>query len=262
VLDVQALATLVYRTSGGSGDGGGAISTGSVTSGKSSIAGLNRLCQVQLGTSIDKTMQCSDWAHRPLSQRQLQYAALDARALLQLYDSLLQQLRDRERQQQQQQQQQEGGDYNPKYPHPGGNSNPQQQLLDTEQHEQEQQHEQSVDSRRTSDGDGDGDGDGQLLKTKARKKMEMERGWNMNKTKRRRLLATPEGLVRSVVAGYVVDTVALIDLQQQQQQQQPKYGAMDDEEVAMATVPAAVLPLRSLPMRQVPFRTAPLLRRK
>lgn len=43
----------------------------------------------QLGSPLDKTEQCSAWAERPLTQRQLHYAALDALVLLMLLDSLL-----------------------------------------------------------------------------------------------------------------------------------------------------------------------------
>lgn len=40
----------------------------------------------------DKAQQMSDWAARPLSSRQLQYAALDAVVLPQLYDVLAREL--------------------------------------------------------------------------------------------------------------------------------------------------------------------------
>ncbi|GFH17154.1 3'-5' exonuclease domain-containing protein [Haematococcus lacustris] len=42
-----------------------------------------------LGRPLDKSMQCSDWAARPLTQAQLQYAATDAACLLALHDALL-----------------------------------------------------------------------------------------------------------------------------------------------------------------------------
>ena len=53
------------------------------------LEGLSKLCVRQLGGGIDKKMQCSDWAVRPLSAAQLRYAGLDASVLVQLFDSLL-----------------------------------------------------------------------------------------------------------------------------------------------------------------------------
>jgi tRNA-binding EMAP/Myf-like protein len=50
------------------------------------LLGLKRLVAKVLGCQMDKTQQCSDWATRPLSQRQLEYAALDAHVLLQVWD--------------------------------------------------------------------------------------------------------------------------------------------------------------------------------
>jgi ribonuclease D len=41
-----------------------------------------------LGTPLDKTHQQSDWRRRPLSRAQLDYAALDARVALQVYQEL------------------------------------------------------------------------------------------------------------------------------------------------------------------------------
>jgi ATP-dependent helicase Lhr and Lhr-like helicase len=48
--------------------------------------GLAAVCGRELGVAIDKTEQVSDWTRRPLSERQLAYAALDAEVLLQLYE--------------------------------------------------------------------------------------------------------------------------------------------------------------------------------
>jgi hypothetical protein len=42
-----------------------------------------------LGKPLDKTEQCSAWHERPLSERQLAYAACDAAVLLALLDHLL-----------------------------------------------------------------------------------------------------------------------------------------------------------------------------
>lgn len=54
--------------------------------------GLSALCAAQLGLSLDKTLQVSEWGHRPLSREQQQYAALDAACLLLLLDAYLRQL--------------------------------------------------------------------------------------------------------------------------------------------------------------------------
>ncbi len=45
--------------------------------------------EAQLGLSLDKSLQCSSWGSRPLSSKQLQYAALDAAVLLMLLDSII-----------------------------------------------------------------------------------------------------------------------------------------------------------------------------
>eukprot|EP00746_Dinoflagellata_sp_MGD_P138702 gnl/MRDRNA2_/MRDRNA2_72298_c0_seq2.p1 gnl/MRDRNA2_/MRDRNA2_72298_c0~~gnl/MRDRNA2_/MRDRNA2_72298_c0_seq2.p1 ORF type:complete len:872 (+),score=111.26 gnl/MRDRNA2_/MRDRNA2_72298_c0_seq2:59-2674(+) len=50
------------------------------------LLGLKRLVSKVLGCQMDKSQQCSNWAARPLSQQQLEYAALDAHALLQVWD--------------------------------------------------------------------------------------------------------------------------------------------------------------------------------
>jgi ATP-dependent Lhr-like helicase len=47
---------------------------------------LKAVCQRELGLAIDKTEQTSDWSRRPLTGRQMDYAALDAEILLRLYD--------------------------------------------------------------------------------------------------------------------------------------------------------------------------------
>ena len=44
------------------------------------------VCRRELGISMSKELQCSDWARRPLTVQQLDYAALDAEVLLRLQD--------------------------------------------------------------------------------------------------------------------------------------------------------------------------------
>ncbi|CAE8724934.1 unnamed protein product [Polarella glacialis] len=52
------------------------------------LMGLKSLVAKTLAHRLDKTEQCSDWAARPLSLSQLQYAALDAHCLLQVWKVL------------------------------------------------------------------------------------------------------------------------------------------------------------------------------
>lgn len=47
--------------------------------------GLAAVCRRELGYELDKTEQCSDWRRRPLRDRQIVYAALDAEVLVSLY---------------------------------------------------------------------------------------------------------------------------------------------------------------------------------
>jgi len=54
--------------------------------------GMRGLVSKVLGKRLDKNQQCSNWAARPLSQDQLNYAALDAHCLIQLWDVLQPQL--------------------------------------------------------------------------------------------------------------------------------------------------------------------------
>jgi hypothetical protein len=51
---------------------------------------LASLCERELGVRIDKSVQTSNWARRPLDAEQLRYAALDAEILLDLYRRLSQ----------------------------------------------------------------------------------------------------------------------------------------------------------------------------
>jgi len=54
---------------------------------------LGVVCERELGIELDKTEQTSDWSLRPLSRRQLAYAALDVEVLPPLWDRLQMQAR-------------------------------------------------------------------------------------------------------------------------------------------------------------------------
>lgn len=47
--------------------------------------GLSGLAEKILGASLNKTRRNSNWEQRPLSQNQLEYAALDAAVLIQIF---------------------------------------------------------------------------------------------------------------------------------------------------------------------------------
>ncbi|MBM4291064.1 MAG: ribonuclease D [Deltaproteobacteria bacterium] len=47
--------------------------------------GLKALVRLELGVQMDEAQQTSDWRRRPLTSAQLNYAALDAEVLLDLY---------------------------------------------------------------------------------------------------------------------------------------------------------------------------------
>ncbi len=59
--------------------------------------GYAKLVENMLGVQLDKTAVRTDWSQRPLSEKQLAYAADDVRYLLQLYPLIQQQLRQRNR---------------------------------------------------------------------------------------------------------------------------------------------------------------------
>ncbi|KAJ8508791.1 hypothetical protein ON010_g18837 [Phytophthora cinnamomi] len=54
-------------------------------SAKSSRLGLTAIAETYLGLPLDKRARMSDWERRPLTPAQLQYAALDAHVLVQIY---------------------------------------------------------------------------------------------------------------------------------------------------------------------------------
>ncbi|MCD7465826.1 hypothetical protein HAX54_001997 [Datura stramonium] len=47
---------------------------------------LATICQEVLGISLSKELQCSDWSQRPLTEEQMQYAAVDAHCLIHIFD--------------------------------------------------------------------------------------------------------------------------------------------------------------------------------
>lgn len=49
---------------------------------QSGVSGLSSLIHTVLGKPLDKTLQCSAWGQRPLSEKQIRYAATDACCLL------------------------------------------------------------------------------------------------------------------------------------------------------------------------------------
>ena len=50
---------------------------------------LGIVCARELGLQLDKAMQKSDWTRRPLTRRHVDYAALDAEVLIDLYPRLV-----------------------------------------------------------------------------------------------------------------------------------------------------------------------------
>lgn len=54
--------------------------------------GLQDLCERTIQQTLSKGESLTDWSTRPLSQEQIEYAAMDARVLIPLYDALLTEL--------------------------------------------------------------------------------------------------------------------------------------------------------------------------
>ncbi|MCO5612047.1 hypothetical protein L7F22_066309 [Adiantum nelumboides] len=59
-----------------------------LVAGREIKGGLSGLAKVVLGKSMDKRMRMTDWERRPLSTKQLHYAALDAAVLLSIFDHI------------------------------------------------------------------------------------------------------------------------------------------------------------------------------
>jgi len=59
--------------------------------GREAIGGdsLAMVCERELGFTVDKASQTSNWSRRPLDAEQLRYAALDAEVLLHLHQRLV-----------------------------------------------------------------------------------------------------------------------------------------------------------------------------
>eukprot|EP00927_Polykrikos_kofoidii_P074570 TRINITY_DN70580_c0_g1_i1.p1 TRINITY_DN70580_c0_g1~~TRINITY_DN70580_c0_g1_i1.p1 ORF type:complete len:545 (-),score=93.51 TRINITY_DN70580_c0_g1_i1:46-1680(-) len=64
------------------------VQQGTATSKKKAMVSLAVMTETLLGKPLDKTMQLSDWSHRPLSDAQSHYAALDAWVLVELCDRM------------------------------------------------------------------------------------------------------------------------------------------------------------------------------
>ncbi|KAI5061358.1 hypothetical protein GOP47_0023863 [Adiantum capillus-veneris] len=59
-----------------------------IVAGRGIKGGLSGLAKAVLGKSMDKRMRMTDWERRPLSMKQLHYAALDAAVLLPIFDHI------------------------------------------------------------------------------------------------------------------------------------------------------------------------------
>ena len=53
------------------------------------LGGLTGLALTYLGKPLDKRQRMTDWAQRPLTDKQIKYAVLDALCLLHIYDTLM-----------------------------------------------------------------------------------------------------------------------------------------------------------------------------
>lgn len=64
--------------------------------GTTSAGGLGRLAELCLGYALDKGQQVSNWKRRPLREQQMQYAAMDAVCLVDVYERVRDELARRE----------------------------------------------------------------------------------------------------------------------------------------------------------------------
>lgn len=60
----------------------------STTTGSAHMLGLAAVTRQWLQRTLDKAEQCSDWDARPLSKRQLHYAACDAAVLIDIAEAM------------------------------------------------------------------------------------------------------------------------------------------------------------------------------
>ena len=65
--------------------------------GRESALGLSAMAACILGRPVNKAMQTSAWAQRPLSSLQLKYAALDAHASVQIFERIMTGVSEQER---------------------------------------------------------------------------------------------------------------------------------------------------------------------
>ncbi|CAN0343120.1 unnamed protein product, partial [Phaeothamnion confervicola] len=89
VLDVGELRDGSADGTDEAGDGGNAGGGNPGSGGCSGGNSLSDVCRIWLGRGLDKTEQLSDWSRRPLTPRQLEYAALDAHCLVSVFSTLL-----------------------------------------------------------------------------------------------------------------------------------------------------------------------------
>ena len=87
-VDIQkvamAHATIDAKGAVTRGDGSGSSSSRS----RGRMPGLSAVAEHWLGRALDKEQQCSDWDSRPLSERQLRYAACDAAVLVEIAETM------------------------------------------------------------------------------------------------------------------------------------------------------------------------------
>jgi len=88
VVDIQAMAKLTAASEEAGLQSAADLSTAAAVAALRRPLGLSAVSKWLLGKRLDKSMQVSDWAARPLSEAQVRYAATDAACLCLLYDAL------------------------------------------------------------------------------------------------------------------------------------------------------------------------------